>query len=109
MNSLSKQDIIKILKDSDFSPINTYKKLFELLEVDYEFNDEFIEYIAEIAVSLNTGARSLKTVFDEAISGALFRIFAGEYSSISLVKPRSEEEKAYVLTKGKKKKGFFGK
>lgn len=109
MNSLSKQDIIKILKDSDFSPINTYKKLFELLEVDYEFNDEFIEYIAEIAVSLNTGARSLKTVFDEAISGALFRIFAGEYSSVSLVKPKSKDEKAYVLTKGKKKKGFFGK
>lgn len=109
MNSLTKEDIIKILKDSDFSPINTYKKLFELLEVDYEFNDEFIEYIAEIAVSMNTGARSLKTVFDEAISGALFRIFAGEYSSISLVKPESADGKAYVLTKGKKKKGFFGK
>ena len=109
MNSLTKEDIIKILKESDFSPINTYKKLFELLEVDYEFNDEFIEYIAEIAVSLNTGARSLKTVFDEAISGALFRIFAGEYTSISLVKPKTEDEKAYVLTKGKKKKGLFSK
>lgn len=58
---------------------------------------------------MNTGARSLKTVFDEAISGALFRIFAGEYSGISLVKPEGEEDKAYVLTKGKKKKGLFGK
>lgn len=31
MNSLSKQDIIKILKDSDFSPINTYKNYLNYL------------------------------------------------------------------------------
>ena len=48
---------------------------------------------------INSGARSLKTVFDDCISSALFRIFAGEYSSISLVKPNDENNKPYVLTK----------
>ena len=33
MNPLQKEDIIKILKNSDFSPLNTYKKLFEMLQV----------------------------------------------------------------------------
>lgn len=42
---------------------------------------------------------SLKTVFDDCISSALFRIFAGEYSGISLVKPDGENEKTYILTK----------
>ena len=60
---------------------------------------EFIEYIAEQAISKQSGARSLKTVFDDCISSALFRIFAGEYSSISLVKPNDENNKPYVLTK----------
>ena len=36
------------------------------------------------AVALDSGARSLKTVFDDIISSAMFRIFAGEYSSKNL-------------------------
>ena len=109
MNPLSKEDIIKILKESDFSPLNTYKKLFDMLEVNFDFSDEFIEYIAELAIAKQSGARSLKTVFDDCISSALFRIFAGEYSSISLVKPDDENNKPYVLTKTiEKKHGLFG-
>lgn len=107
MNPLEKEDIIKILKNSDFSPLNTYKKLFEMLQVQFEFTDDFIEYIADLAIAKKSGARSLKTVFDDCISSALFRIFAGEYSGISLVKPDVENEKPYVLTKTKEKKGLF--
>ena len=110
MNSLKKEDIVKILKESNFSPLNTYQKLFEMLEVNFEFNDDFIEYIAELAIAKQSGARSLKTVFDNCISSALFRIFAGEYSSISLVKPDDENNKPYVLAKTKETKhGFLGK
>ena len=101
MNPLLKEDIIKILKYSDFSPINTYKKLFEILEVNFEFTDEFIDYIAELAVAKKSGARSLKTVFDDCISSALFRIFAGEYSGISLIRPDKQTEKPYILTRKK--------
>ena len=107
MNPLGKEDIIKILKISDFSPLNTYKKLFEMLQVQFEYSDDFIEYIADLAITKKSGARSLKTVFDDCISSALFRIFAGEYSGISLIKPNFENEKPYVLTKTKEKKGLF--
>ena len=101
MNPLTKEDIIKILKESDFSPLNTYKQLFKLLNVDFKFGNDFIEYIAELAIAKESGARSLKTVFDDCISSALFKIFAGEYSCISLVKPDEETTKPYVLTKKK--------
>ena len=101
MNPLSKEDMIKILKESDFSPLNTYKKLFEMLNVNLDFNDEFIEYIASLAIEKHSGARSLKTIFDDCISSALFRIFAGEYSGISLIKPDERNNKPYVLTKKK--------
>lgn len=100
MNPLGKEDIIKILKESDFSPLNTYKKLFEVLGVDFDYNDEFVNYLAELADAKKSGARSLKTVFDDCVSSALFRIFAGDYSSISLVKPDdSSKGNPYVLTK----------
>lgn len=67
MNPLEKEDIIKILKDSDFSPLNAYQKLFEMLQVKFEFNDDFIEYIADLAIAKKSGTRSLKTVFDDCI------------------------------------------
>lgn len=109
MNQLEKKDIIEILKNSDFSPLNTYKKLFEMLNVQFNFSDDFIEYIADLAISKKSGARSLKTVFDDCISSALFRIFAGEYSKISLVKPNDENEKPYVLNRTKNNKRLFKK
>ena len=70
-----------------------------MLNIDFEYNDDFIDYIAELAINKQSGARSLKTVFDDCISSALFRIFAGEYSGISLIRPKDENEKAYVLTR----------
>ena len=98
MNHLSKDSIIKIIKESNFSPINTYRELFKILNIKYDFDDSFIEYIAEIAVLQNNGARSIKTIFDNCISSALFKIFAGEYSSIKLIAPE-ENGNAYILKK----------
>lgn len=98
MNSLSKEDIKKILIESDFSPLNTYKLLFESMDIKFSYDEDFIDYIAEKAIALKSGARSLKTVFDDIISSAMFRIFAGKYSAINLIKP-NKEERPYVLTK----------
>lgn len=66
------------------------------MNIVFSYDDEFVDYIADEAIMLNTGARSLKTIFDDVISSALFRIFAGEYSAIHLTKP-TLEKKAYVL------------
>ena len=98
MNSLGKEDIKKILIESDFSPLNTYKLLFESMNINFSYDLEFVDYVAERAVSLNSGARSLKTIFDDIIGSALFRIFAGEYTDINLTR-KSNDEKLYVLTK----------
>ena len=99
MNPLKEEDIAKILIESNFSPLNTYKQLFDLMQIGFEYNEDFVYWLAQRAIKLNSGARSLKTIFDECISGAMFKIFAGEYESISLTRPQSEEEKPYVLTK----------
>ncbi len=98
MNSLSKDDIKKILIESNFSPLNTYKLLFKSMDIEFSYDEDFIDYIAEKAVALNSGARSLKTIFDNTIGSAMFRIFAGEYSAINLTKP-AIDGKAYTLTK----------
>lgn len=101
MNKLTKDDIKKILLESNLSPLYTYKKLFDKMSIEFSYDESFLDWMAERAVEENTGARSLKTVFDDCISSAMFRIFAGEYSSIMLSRPDSSTNKPYTLTKKK--------
>lgn len=97
MNPLSKDDIKKILLESDFSPLNTYKQLFEMMNIEFSYDDDFVDYLAERAIKLNSGARSLKTVFDDIISSAMFKIFAGDYSSIQLTTRSINSDNLYIL------------
>lgn len=108
MNSLSKSDLKRILLESDLSPLNTYKSLFDEMGVSFSYDDKFVDFIAEKAEQLDTGARSLKTIFDEQISGALFSIFAGDYKNISLTSP-DENGISYKLEKTNTKKHFWKK
>ena len=99
MNSLSKEDLKNILINSNFSPLYTYKELFNEMNIEFEYSDDFIDWVAEQAVLLKSGARSLKTIVDQCISGALFNIFEENYSKIELIRPYSDKGKPYILTK----------
>ena len=104
MNRLCKEDLIKILVESNASPINTYQKLFDDLKINFEYDDEFVEWMAEEAEKLNTGARSLKKTFDELIGPAMYDILAGNYDSISMVKPNEDKNEPFVLSNKQKVK-----
>ena len=109
MNKLEKEDMIKILLTSDLSPLNTYKQLFESMDINFEYTDEFVEWVVEETMKLKSGAIGLKTIVDECISSAMFEIFSGECTGISLIKPENKNDKFYLLEKDKEveKKGFL--
>ena len=87
MNAFSKEEYKRILLESNLSPLNTYKKLFEEMGIKFSYDDDLIDYIADEAVALDCGARSLKTVFDGIISDSLFDLFAGNTKEVHLTKP----------------------
>lgn len=87
MNAFSKDEYKRILLESNLSPLNTYKKLFEEMGIKFTYDDDLIDYIADEAVALDCGARSLKTVFDGIISDSLFDLFAGNSKELHLTKP----------------------
>lgn len=87
MNAFSKEEYKRILLESNLSPLNTYKKLFEEMGIRFSYDDDLIDYIADEAVALDCGARSLKTVFDGIISDSLFDLFAGNTKEVHLTKP----------------------
>ena len=110
MNAFSKEEYKRILLESNLSPLNTYKKLFEEMGIRFSYDDDLIDYIADEAVALDCGARSLKTVFDGIISDSLFDLFAGNTKEIHLTKP-ADMSKSYrakkLASENRKQVGFY--
>lgn len=108
MNAFSKDDIINILLESELSPLNTYKKLFAAMDIKFTYDEELVDYIADEAMALNCGARSLKTVFDGIISDELFDIFASKVKSVHLSVPTDKGKSFVAKKKAREKKKAIG-
>lgn len=74
LEKLTLEDLKKILTDTDNSIIKQYKALVGLDEVDLEFKDKAIQFIAEQADKNSTGARGLKSIIEQFMIDLMFDI-----------------------------------
>lgn len=77
LDSLTKQDFVRILKEPENSLIKQYSAMMKTDGVDIIFQDDAIEEIAEVATELNTkfeniGARRLHTVIEKVLEEISF-------------------------------------
>lgn len=84
MHTLKKEDLRNILLFSNESPLILYKEYFKNLNVEFSYDDDFIDEVAEGAYNLDLGARGLKVVLDDVISPYLFEVYAGNIKEIHL-------------------------
>lgn len=71
-NELTKQDLIRILKEPKNSLIKQYQKLFAIDNIELKFTDNAINKIAEYALQLKTGARGIKTIMEKVLNNAMY-------------------------------------
>ncbi|MDO4963684.1 MAG: AAA family ATPase [bacterium] len=64
---LGKNSFVRILNESDESPIKEAIEFFKDQDKSIEFDDDFIEVVATKALETTTGARNLRTIVDEAL------------------------------------------
>ena len=74
LNPLDKNALVKILTEPKNALVKQYQKLFELDNVDLEFEDDAIEEIAQKALDRKTGARGLRAIFEENMLNVMFEI-----------------------------------
>jgi ATP-dependent Clp protease ATP-binding subunit ClpX len=74
LRSLDKSALIKILTEPKNALVKQYKKLFEMDDVELEFNDEALEKIADKAIERNTGARGLRAILEEIMLDVMYDI-----------------------------------
>lgn len=65
---LTQDDFVKILKESEDSPINFYKKELESYNIKASFAEETYITIAKLASERGMGARGLKSVIEESLT-----------------------------------------
>ena len=74
LNSLTKEDLIRILTEPKNALTRQYEKLLELDHVELEIQPEALDRIAEKAVERQIGARGLRAVMEEIMTTVMFGI-----------------------------------
>ena len=74
LEGLSKESMVKILKEPKNAILKQYQKLLELDEVKLEFTDDALEAIAEKAMERDTGARALRSIIEEFMLDIMYEI-----------------------------------
>lgn len=74
LQGLTKEMLVKILKEPKNAILKQYQKLLALDEVQLEFEDEALEAIAERALKKKTGARALRAIIEEIMLDIMYEI-----------------------------------
>ena len=74
LQGLTKDMLVKILKEPKNAILKQYQKLLSLDEVDLRFDDSAIDAIAEKAISKKTGARALRSIIEEFMLDIMYEI-----------------------------------
>ena len=74
LQGLTKEMMIKILKEPKNAILKQYQKLLELDEVKLEFDDSALEAIAKKAKEKDTGARALRAIIEEFMLDIMYEI-----------------------------------
>ena len=74
LNDLGEEELIKILLEPKNALVKQYEKLMQLDNIEMEISREALRAIARKAAARGTGARALKSVFDEVMIDVMFEI-----------------------------------
>ncbi|MCM1038899.1 MAG: ATP-dependent Clp protease ATP-binding subunit ClpX [Roseburia sp.] len=74
LEGLTKEMMVKILREPRNAILKQYQKLLELDEVKLEFDDGALEAIAEKALEKDTGARALRAIIEEFMLDIMYEI-----------------------------------
>ena len=74
LDALSKEALVKVLKEPKNAILKQYQKLLALDEVKLEFDDGAMEAIAEKALEKETGARALRAIIEDFMLDIMYEI-----------------------------------
>jgi len=74
LEELSKEALVRIIKEPKNALLKQYKKLFAIDGVELEIEDSAIIKVAEKAIERKTGARGLRSIFEHIMTDIMYEI-----------------------------------
>lgn len=74
LNSLDETALVKIMTEPKNAIVKQYKKLLSVDQVDLDVKDDALQEIAKKAITLKTGARGLRTIFENLMLDVMYDI-----------------------------------
>ena len=74
LDELDEEALVSILTEPKSAITKQYKKLFELDNVELEFEDDAIREVAKEAMERGTGARGLRAILENAMTDVMYEI-----------------------------------
>ena len=74
LQNLNKDDLVKILVEPKNALTRQYQKLFQLDNVELEFQDGALDAIAQKAIDRQIGARGLRAIMEQVMTSIMFQI-----------------------------------
>ena len=100
LDLLDEEALVKILKEPKNSLVKQYKRLFELDEVELEFEDEALIAIAKQAIERNTGARGLRSIVEKIMMETMYEVPSrDDIKKVIVTKECVDSDKEPILIK----------
>ena len=100
LDLLDEEALVKILKEPKNSLVKQYKSLFELDEVELEFEDEALIAIAKQAIERNTGARGLRSIVEKIMMETMYEVPSrDDIKKVIVTKECVDSDKEPILIK----------
>jgi len=120
LEALDEEALVQILSEPKNALIKQYKKLFEMDNVELEFEEKALKAIAKEAIKRKTGARGLRSIIEDTMKEIMFDIPSNEQVSKVIVNEETiknrnpqlvlaesgKREKIKITKKVKSKKGI---
>ena len=88
LDELSKEALVRIIKEPKNAILKQYKKLFQMDGVELEIEDDAITRVAEKAIERKTGARGLRSILEHVMTDIMYEL------------PSREDITKCIITKG---------
>ncbi|MBI4665023.1 MAG: AAA family ATPase [Nitrospinae bacterium] len=97
VNALSKNDLVRIMTETEDSILEQYRFEFSLFGIELSFDDEALMWIAEKAENSKTGARALISVFENALTDFQFELPGRNFKKLRVTKDICESPRDAML------------
>ncbi len=97
VNVLSKNDLIRIMQDTEDSILSQYKIEFELFGIHIDIQSDAIEYVAEKAENKKTGARALVSIWETILTDFQFTLPGSNFTRLTIDRKLCEQPQDMLL------------